>query len=66
MQHQLLCEEDDMRDYGLDDKYPHIYQMLKKNGHSAVKALEILIDACRGDEWALKWIKTMWSLRRGS
>jgi hypothetical protein len=33
--------------------------MLKKNGHTPGKALEILIEAKRGDDLALDWIRYM-------
>lgn len=32
------------------------YEALKFAGHSAVKALEILIDARRGDQRAIFWV----------
>ena len=38
-------------------KYPRIYKLLKLAGHSPAKAIEILIEAKRGDLHALKWIK---------
>lgn len=41
-----------------------IYELLKKAGHSPVKAYEILLDATRGDEWACLWIKTLFQARR--
>lgn len=34
-----------------------IYNMLKRAGHSPSKAAEILLDASRGDELALTWIR---------
>ena len=38
-------------------KYKRIYEMLKGNGHSPIKAAEIIIDAKRGDAWSLYWIR---------
>ncbi len=32
------------------------YRVLKEAGHSAAKALEIVIDAERGDWYAVQWI----------
>jgi hypothetical protein len=40
-------------------QYPHIYKALRLAGHDAFYALRILIDARRGDKWALDWIKTI-------
>lgn len=37
--------------------YRRVYEMLKSRGHSPVKALEILLEARRGDELALAWIR---------
>ena len=33
------------------------YKALKAAGHDAAKALEIVIDAERGDKYALRWIE---------
>jgi hypothetical protein len=44
--------------------YPRIYALLKNYGHSPFKAAEILLDAARGDEIALEWIKAIWRSRR--
>lgn len=46
-------------------KYPRIYRLLKRQGHSPAKAIEMLIDAKRGDRWAVDWIKAMFKGRRG-
>jgi len=43
--------------------YPQIYRMLKRNGHSPAKAVEILLDAKRGDAYALQWITTLFRIR---
>jgi hypothetical protein len=32
------------------------YELLKKAGHSPVKAAEIILDAKRGDAYAIQWI----------
>ena len=38
-------------------RYAEEYKTLKGLGHSPAKALEILLDASRGDAYALAWIK---------
>lgn len=43
--------------------YPRIYAMLKACGHSPAKAAEIILDAMRGNEHALLWIKTVRATR---
>lgn len=35
------------------------YQLLRRNGHSPAKALEIMIDAERHDTVALAWIEML-------
>jgi len=49
-------------------KYPRIYAMLKGH-HSAAKAAEIILDASRGDIYALRWIRLLrrrkWTLKDG-
>jgi hypothetical protein len=37
--------------------HPRVYNALKSFGHSPQKALEILLDAKRGDRYALNWIR---------
>ena len=32
------------------------YEILKAYGHSPAKAAEIVLDAKRGDAWAIRWI----------
>ena len=32
------------------------YELLKRHGHSAVKAAEIVLDVKRGDTYALMWL----------
>jgi hypothetical protein len=39
--------------------YPQCYALLRRRGHSAVKAITIVLDAQRGDEWSRKWIAAM-------
>lgn len=39
--------------------YPRIYAMLKMVGHEPLKAMQIIIDATRGDRFALQWIKSL-------
>lgn len=43
----------------MHEQYPLIYDMLKCAGHTPEKAIEILIDAGRGDNHALRWIKLL-------
>lgn len=33
------------------------YDLLKAEGHSPAKAAEIVLDARRGDKWALFWVR---------
>ena len=49
----------------MHERYPRIYRLLKRAGHDPAKAIELLLDAMRGDEWALRWIKMLHSHRRG-
>lgn len=49
---------------GMDVLYPHIYRMLKAWGHSHEKAIEIILDAARGDLHRRRWIYAMFLLRR--
>jgi hypothetical protein len=41
----------------LDQQYPRIYAALKAQGHSAAKAVEILLDAKRQVSHAKQWIR---------
>ena len=47
----------------MTEHYPRTYRLLR-NGHGAAKALEILIDASRGDAWALRWMTMLHSCAR--
>lgn len=38
-------------------KHRRVYEMLKRAGHSPLKAIEIILDASRGEEHALVWIR---------
>lgn len=38
-------------------RYPRVYWTLRHAGHCAAKAMEIILDASRGDKYALAWIK---------
>jgi hypothetical protein len=38
-------------------KHHRVYEMLKRFGHESFKAAEIVLDARRGDRWALDWIR---------
>jgi hypothetical protein len=40
-------------------RYPRVYRLLRRSGHTAQKALEILFDAKRGSEFALQWIRQL-------
>lgn len=35
------------------------YEILKQAGHSPFKAAEIVLDAKRGDQYAITWLKTL-------
>lgn len=41
----------------MGNRYPRVYKLLKNAGHSPAKAIEIIIDASRGNEWAMEWLK---------
>ena len=49
----------------MNERYPRIYRLLKDAGHDPAKAVELLLDAKRGDEWALTWIKMLYRNRKG-
>lgn len=40
-------------------QYPRIYALLKRCGHSPIKAFEILLEAKRGKRFAMDWIKCL-------
>lgn len=40
----------------MSSRYPRLYAALKAAGHSPAKGAEILLDAMRGDRYALNWI----------
>ena len=42
-----------------------LYRLLKDAGHDPAKAVELLLDAKRGDEWALIWIRVLRRNRKG-
>ncbi len=44
-------------------KHPRIYAMLKQAGHSPAKAVEIILDAKRGDGFCRRWIRTLRACR---
>lgn len=48
----------------MTDLYPRVYRLLMRNGHSSAKAIEIILEAMRGDESALEWIRFMRRLGR--
>lgn len=43
--------------------FPFIYRQLKRFGHTPAKALEIILDAKRGDRFAFLWIKMVYRAR---
>lgn len=45
-------------------KHKRIYRMLVNNGHSPVGALDVLVDARRGKDHAIRWIKLLFRCRR--
>ena len=49
----------------MNERYPRIYRLLKDAGHDPAKAVELLLDAKRGDEWALIWIRVLRRNRKG-
>lgn len=49
----------------MTEKYPRIYDLCKRAGHSAKAALEIIIDAKRGNKKAIRWIRILREVRRG-
>jgi hypothetical protein len=38
-------------------QYRRVYALLKRAGHSPAKSFEIVLDASRGDRFALDWIR---------
>lgn len=40
-------------------RHKRVYEMLKASGHSPITALQIIVEARRGDKWALQWIKLL-------
>ena len=49
----------------MSERYPLVYRLLKDAGHDPAKAAELLLDAKRGDEWALIWIRVLRRNRKG-
>ena len=45
-------------------RYAKIYDLLKRAGHGAARAAEIILDAQRGDAWAKLWIFRLFAQRR--
>lgn len=39
--------------------YPHCYTLLRRRGHTAWKAAEIVLEARRGGKFAIDWVKCM-------
>ncbi len=48
---------------GLDQRYRRIYFMLKRHGHDAAKAIEIILDCTRRDPWAMRWVRALRVIR---
>jgi hypothetical protein len=44
-------------------RYPKIYALLKASGHTPLKAYSILLDATRGQQFAIDWIKMLFAQR---
>ena len=49
----------------MSERYPLVYRLLIDAGHDPAKAVELLLDAKRGDEWALIWIRVLRRNRKG-
>lgn len=49
---------------GSSARFPRVYSLLKRAGFSAGKAIEIIIDARRGDPHALLFVKLTASNRK--
>ena len=58
--HELASTVADM-----SERYPLVYRLLIDAGHDPAKAVELLLDAKRGDEWALIWIRVLRRNRKG-
>lgn len=52
-----MMEKDKLK-MTLAKRYPRIYNQLKCIGHSAMQAHTILLDASRGQSFAILWIRT--------
>lgn len=46
-----------------DERYSHVYNAMKRAGHTAITALTIVVQAKRGDRYALNWIKAVRRLK---
>ena len=46
------------------ESYPRLYRALIGDGHDAAKAIEILLEAKRGDKHSLAWCKMMRKIER--
>lgn len=38
-------------------KHARVYRMLRRTGHSPQTALRVVVDARRGEQFALRWIR---------
>lgn len=44
-------------------RHRRVYEMLKRAGHSPAKAIEILVDARRGNRHAVDWVRAIFRIR---
>ncbi len=44
-------------------RYPRTYRLLKAIGHTPLKAAEIVLDASRGDDHAMAWVRVAFGTR---
>ena len=48
----------------MEMRYPRLYRALKSAGHDAAKAIEILLDAKRGNVFAIRWCRAIARISR--
>jgi hypothetical protein len=46
--------------------YPRTYALLKRAGHSPLYAARIVLDAMRGDQHAMLWVRIVFGARRAA
>ena len=54
-------DEDQRRDV----RYRRVYGMLRRYGHSPLQALRVVVDAHRGEHFAMWWIRCIRSAEMG-